>query len=1058
MVFVLNGSALFSQNFSTKGGVPFIRNYTPEEYNAHEQNFDIVQGANGIMYFANFSGILEFDGTKWRTIPTSSGLRVIALDIDKDGIVYAGGLSDFGYIKHLGNGNSEFVSLSNSLAEDPGMIFQVICGENSVYFFSSKSMYVYSNQKITTVKFDGKALSAFSMQKKKDGDALLIFFERNFKSNQSDQNGPTLYNAGKFVSVNDKTSSQIIDAKSMFVDTDNLFSVLGTSGQGMFILKDHELVDFDIPVNSTIKQIGHTCGVKINETDFALGTYSGGIVICDKNGNILKIIDKNSLLQNETVNALFVDKENALWAATDDGISKIEVNRSLTYIDFNTSGLEGKIQDIDTYGHTLYFATDKGLYYIENSYIRKVQGINFACRDIEIIGDKLMAATTKGLFLIENNVAKATELNNFAFCIARSSNDNSIFYVGFNGKISILKSSGKGITLIDNIDTGEGDVYKLYDDTKGVIYAEIAPGRIFKYTGSEKKGSELKPDDKIIALHLNRIGDSVFFSSEKGIYRFNNQVNRIEPFDLFSGDTSTRHLWIYDVYKIDNNRFVVTDGEQKNISFYNRKEKKFIKNQTPLLPVSHFQVNAIYYSPESGLLWVGGKNGLVIYKQGVIENYEGSYKTLIRSVKVIDQDSLLNLSSEKRIKLNNNQNSLRFEFSAPVYITKGVVFYRYFLQGFDKDSSEWSELTYKDYTNIPNGKYVFTVQAMNQYGKTLEKTEFSFEILKPVYRRWWAFIIYVAVLYFMIRFYMNWRIRSVEKERKVLEDTVKERTEEIAQSKEEIETQRDELYKQKQEIVDSINYAQRIQTAVLPSDELMQEVLGEHFVFYKPRDIVSGDFYWVKKIKNFSYAVVADCTGHGVPGAFMSMLGNSFLNEIVTSRTLDTAAETLNKLRNKVKKSLHQRGEEGEQKDGMDISLMIIDWDTNEMQFAGAYNSAYLIRKKTEKHTDEEEYELIKLEADRQPIGIYLNEKEFTNHTVKLQKGDAIYALSDGYVDQFGGDTGGKFKSVRFQQLLLSFQDKSPEEQKVILGRTFNKWKRDLFQVDDVLVMGIIIS
>jgi serine phosphatase RsbU (regulator of sigma subunit) len=381
------------------------------------------------------------------------------------------------------------------------------------------------------------------------------------------------------------------------------------------------------------------------------------------------------------------------------------------------------------------------------------------------------------------------------------------------------------------------------------------------------------------------------------------------------------------------------------------------------------------------------------------------------------------------------------------------------LTGFDKDTSEWTEIPYKDYTNIPDGNYTFSVQAKNEFGKILQNSEFKFKVLKPMYRTWWAFIIYALALFFIIRVYMVWRMKAVEKEREVLENTVKERTEEIAQSKEEIETQRDELFKQKQEILDSINYAQRIQEAVLPSEELLQDVLQDHFVFYKPRDIVSGDFYWIKKIRNFSFAVAADCTGHGVPGAFMSMLGSSFLNEIVTSRTLDTAGDILNRLRNKVKKSLHQKGEEGEQKDGMDLSLMIIDWDTLELQFAGAYNSLYIIRENPKPEgSEEQKYEIERLKADRQPIGIYILEKDFSNHSYQLQKGDTIYAFSDGYVDQFGGDTGGKFKSVRFKNMLLSFQDKSMEEQKVILERTFNKWKRDIPQVDDVLVMGIKIG
>ncbi len=479
--------------------------------------------------------------------------------------------------------------------------------------------------------------------------------------------------------------------------------------------------------------------------------------------------------------------------------------------------------------------------------------------------------------------------------------------------------------------------------------------------------------------------------------------------------------------------------------------------QTPFFPVANFSVNTIYYAPKTSVLWLGGNDGLILFNTKNNKKNKTTQVTIIRRVLNISSDTLLKLKNTEPVKLRYSDNSLRFYFAAPVFVSKGDAYFRYFLKGFDRDTSEWVKIFHKDYTNLPSGKYTFTVEAKNEFGQKLKPAKFSFEISTPVYLRWWAFIIYAGLLYLIVRTYLNRRIKAVEKERVVLENTVKERTEEIEQSKEEIESQRDELYKQKQEIVDSINYAKRIQQAVLPSEEFMSSVLKEYFVFFQPRDIVSGDFYWVKKIRNFSFVVAADCTGHGVPGAFMSMLGSSFLNEIVSSRTLDGAGEILNRLRNKVKKSLHQKGAEGEQKDGMDISLLIIDWDEYELQFAGAYNSVYIVRKKDAESNTEDNFEIIRLKADRQPIGIYLNERSFTNHSFSLKKGDVIYALSDGYIDQFGGDTGGKFKSGRFKEMLLSFQDKSMEEQKQILIRTFAKWKRDFDQVDDVLVMGIKI-
>jgi len=284
-------------------------------------------------------------------------------------------------------------------------------------------------------------------------------------------------------------------------------------------------------------------------------------------------------------------------------------------------------------------------------------------------------------------------------------------------------------------------------------------------------------------------------------------------------------------------------------------------------------------------------------------------------------------------------------------------------------------------------------------------------------------------------------------------EEIETQKEEIETQKEEVEIQRDIAIKHRKEIVDSINYAQRIQEAVLPPPELAKKLLSDHFILFKPRDIVSGDFYWMKKIKNFTILAVADCTGHGVPGAFMSMLGSSFLNEIVSVRSLDSSGEILNALRNKVKKSLRQDGKEGEQKDGMDIALCIFDNETNELQFSGAYNPLYILRKQNEI----DGYKLTHVKADRQPIGIHIIEKDFTTKKVQLKKDDIIYAFSDGYADQFGGKDGGKLKTKKFKELIVSISDKPMKKQKVALEHFFDKWRGDNEQLDDVLVIGMKI-
>ncbi len=273
---------------------------------------------------------------------------------------------------------------------------------------------------------------------------------------------------------------------------------------------------------------------------------------------------------------------------------------------------------------------------------------------------------------------------------------------------------------------------------------------------------------------------------------------------------------------------------------------------------------------------------------------------------------------------------------------------------------------------------------------------------------------------------------------------------------ESLRLQRDTIAKQNEEIRDSILYAARIQTAVLPPLSEINKFFPENFILYLPRNIVSGDFYWAKALnfngKNYLIIVAADCTGHGVPGAFMSMLGIAFLNGIVSETAhlnILTSNEILNRLRDKVISSLNQSGKENETKDGMDISLCVIDLETKIMQFSGAYNSMFLAR----------EGEIIKIDADKMPIGVYPRQiKDFTKREIQLQKNDRIYLFSDGYPDQFGGETKQKFLIKNFRQLILENYLSDMEKQKEILKSTFEAWKGQSKQLDDILVMGIKIE
>ncbi len=282
---------------------------------------------------------------------------------------------------------------------------------------------------------------------------------------------------------------------------------------------------------------------------------------------------------------------------------------------------------------------------------------------------------------------------------------------------------------------------------------------------------------------------------------------------------------------------------------------------------------------------------------------------------------------------------------------------------------------------------------------------------------------------------------------------IQQKNKELEQAYEEIRVQRDQLQEQKDKIQylltqlqDSIHYAERIQNAAMPAREMFDRWFDEYFIFFRPREIVSGDFYWAKLIRGRYLAfTVADCTGHGVPGAFVSMLGISLLNEITQRSEIITASQVLEEMRKAIKESLKQSHAFEDSKDGMDIAFCVYDKQTKQLQFAGANNPMYFIRNG----------ELTVYDAVKNPVAIYIREKPFKTHYIDIQPGDTIYLSSDGFYDQPGGAEGKKYMRKRFKEFLLKIWNKPMKEQERIFEQEFEQWKNGYKQIDDVCVMGV---
>jgi serine phosphatase RsbU (regulator of sigma subunit) len=350
------------------------------------------------------------------------------------------------------------------------------------------------------------------------------------------------------------------------------------------------------------------------------------------------------------------------------------------------------------------------------------------------------------------------------------------------------------------------------------------------------------------------------------------------------------------------------------------------------------------------------------------------------------------------------------------------------------DWSEWSVNAHYEKTITRPGDYILQVRAKDLWGNISNRKSVRFTIKAPFIKTPVFYILSGLILLSLIILVIRFRERQLRANTRLLEEKVKERTSKIEA--------------QKEEITSSIEYASRIQRAMLPVEDHFKDVFSDYFILFKPRDIVSGDFYWIGEDDKHYFFTVADCTGHGVPGAFMGTMGISTLNEIIANNRELQANTVLNILREKTKTALHQTGKMGEANDGMDVAFCVLNKNRKMLQFSGAFNPLLLFQGG----------ELKEYKADRMPIGIhYGSEKSFTNHVVTVSRGDTVYIFSDGFSSQFGGPDGTKYKSSNLKKLLSEIYYRPMVEQRNILENEFAKWKGSCDQVDDITIIGVRI-
>jgi serine phosphatase RsbU (regulator of sigma subunit)/ligand-binding sensor domain-containing protein len=584
----------------------------------------------------------------------------------------------------------------------------------------------------------------------------------------------------------------------------------------------------------------------------------------------------------------------------------------------------------------------------------------------------------------------------------------------------------------------------LLEDKNGIWCMNEAPGISFCtadtiYNFNGKNGFI---DGKI--LNIQKESDDVYWFrvSGRGIfrYRFSNL-----KFTLLDSLTSYHSFPSNEISVPFFYKDKVYFGTSKGLAVISREDFDKRNIRLRIFDKSNGFLS-IYCSPlmmQGDNLWIGTAKGFYCYNTNNTDSNKVEPVTYINDIKLYFEAADWNKYSSGTdeqglpvsLKLPYNQNHLTFSFTGISFTAPEKVLYQYKLQGLDEKWSPESNKREVIYPNIPPGTYTFMVKSCNNDGVWNSKpAAFVFTISPPFWKSTWFYILCAALLVCMFYIYVRWRERRLKKENLALEDRVNQRTQQLKTALQQIE-------EKNKEITDSISYASKIQSVLLPSEKEISRSFDDAFIFFSPKDIVSGDFFWIMEKENLVYLAVCDSTGHGVPGAFMSLLNINYLNEAIAEKNLEKPGEVFDYVRQHLISSISKEG----QKDGFDGILVCFDKRRNRFTYAAANNMPVLIRKG----------QMMEMKQDKMPVGKGEKDVPFSLFDQQFEKGDMLYLYTDGYADQFGGEKGKKFKYRQLDDLLITVHHLPASEQLSIITKKFNDWKGSLEQVDDVCIIGI---
>jgi K+-sensing histidine kinase KdpD/CheY-like chemotaxis protein len=802
--FISTFFSAIAQNESEKG-LPFVTNYTAKMYNGNPANWSVIQDNNGIMYFGQTnsqSNLLQYDGVKWKRVvspPSSTILR--CLTKDNDGTIYYGGLSDLGYLDKDSIGATFQHSLVQFIPKDKRNFFDVWS-----LHITEKGIYFQSRERLFLLTKSGKGKNSSWAEKSWDPSThfMYSFFLDGvlYVHEQS---------VGLLKMVND---SLVLIPGSEFLGTDRMQVMLpynsnasqknpsqkeylaSTFLHGMYIFDGANFKPFVTELDSVFRKFMVYRGLNING-NYAFSVLGYGLVIINPQGKLVQVISRNTAgLPSDIIYSMYIDSKDDVWLGLDNGISKININSPFTNLNLQSGITASPLSLARLPDGSLYVGTNNGLLRFNHA-VSKFELVDNVPRNqiFDLLVDRnTLLITNDGLYIIKNGktFSVETSINNLKIAgLYISKKYPGVLYAGTTYGISVFVRNPAKPAGWEYL----GDLPGLKEEAR--FFAEAEDGRLWAcgLNGSPYRititlGPNGKPD--LSKTHIENIGErlrsklllgnifplnhKIYFTSDSATYTFNETKNHFEEatFDHlrnFSGrEDSTGKIWLATGINKDSARFIIATP-QSNGSYQ--------LDSTTLLPLLD-QAPFNLYPDKNGIVWFVTTDGLVRYDGKIKRNVDQSYKTLISDITSYKQQLNPDVTSEsKPPEIKFNHNSLRFEYAASFYEQEDKVEYQTWLEGFEKTWSDWGKNTYKEYTNLSPGTYKFHVRAKNLYHKISEEASYSFVILSPWYRTWWAYLIYALIFLFAGYLILNWRTKKLKEKHIELEKTVEERTSQL---------------------------------------------------------------------------------------------------------------------------------------------------------------------------------------------------------------------------------------------------------------------------------------